>query len=80
MSTDKTLSARKPEILRCQAGGCEYLTRGQDGRLRECGQEATFKGNTARGLRYCSVCVEYVRRGRHGIEVRELQPHERRRA
>ena len=74
----KELNARAPavQIIRCAPGGCEYLRRDEQGRLCECGQPATHKGNTARGLRYCKTCVEFASRGRHGIECRELQPHE----
>ncbi|HMP82760.1 MAG TPA: hypothetical protein PKA41_08680 [Verrucomicrobiota bacterium] len=63
---------RQADIIRCAPGGCEYLTRNEDGKLMECGRPAKYMLNRARGLLYCERCHEFVRRH---FDIVEIPPH-----
>ncbi len=47
-------------IKRAPAGTCEYLVRGEDGKLRECGDAAAWRGRKHGRLLYCEMHGQIV--------------------
>ena len=67
-----------PKIELCNTpGGCEYTVL-IEGKWRECGTAATHKLNRARGLLYCDLHADVVRRAnpKHPNLVRQLFDYE----
>jgi hypothetical protein len=51
----------RPEIVRADVGTCQYIIR-EDGKQKECGCEAAYKGRSRPFLLYCKTHGEFVGR------------------
>lgn len=70
-------AAVAPQPERAEPGGCQYIIR-EDGKQKECGCEAAYKGRSRPFLLYCKTHGEYVARSFEVVALdgsgRSLQP------
>lgn len=67
----------RPEIVRADVGTCQYIIR-EDGKQKECGCPAAYKGRSRPFLLYCKTHGEYVGRSFEVVALdgsgRSIQP------
>lgn len=56
-------------IQRAPEGRCQYLTRGENGKLAECGAEAAWRGRKNGRLIYCDQHGRFVGRAIEVINI-----------